>query len=233
MRVDDGFPPSRSGAHREHVFHVRPDPRGERGYCQDMPGRPTAASTWFIRCSVVLACAAATLVGGGSTLGATPIRHAAQAPVCSSAGGEQVCIQGWRTGITFTFSGSSTDADGHVFQDGAAFWGHIGDGAKPVGHGYIQVNWHGTGTLFVPLPEGQWVGAGAVDGGDQGPPATSGIPAIIDVGPSEPPPPTTCSTVAQGTTPLTTGQLRPWVSVSRQPRTEPVPATGSHRRPER
>ena len=64
----------------------------------------------------------------------------------------------------------------------------------------------------MPLPKGQWVGAGAVDGGNRGLPGTSGIPAIIDVGPSEPPPPTTCSTVAQGTTPLMTGQPQPWVS---------------------
>ena len=98
-----------------------------------------------------------------------------------------------------------------MFQDGTAFWGYIGEGAKPVGQGYLQVNWHGTGTLFVPLPEGQWVGAGAVDGGNQGPPATSGIPAIIDVG-QRAAASDNLFDRGRATTPLMTGQPQPWVS---------------------
>ena len=122
-----------------------------------------------------------------------------------------MCVQGWSTGLTFNFSGGSTDSSGQVFQDGSAAWGYIGEGAKPIGQGNIDVNWHGTGTLFVPTAEGDWFAEGVVNGNHQRPPGTSVI-APIHVGPSEPPPPTTCSTVAQGTAPLATGQPQPWVS---------------------
>jgi hypothetical protein len=166
----------------------------------------------FARSLVVLACTAGTFVVAGPSFGAAPSRPSAQAPVCASAEGERVCVQGWSTGLTFTFSGSSTNSAGAVFQDGSAAWGYIGEGAKPIGRGYIDVNWHGTGTLFVPMAEGDWFGLGVVNGDHQWPPATSVLGAAIHVGPSEPPPPTTCSTVAQGTAPLATGQPQPWVS---------------------
>lgn len=167
--------------------------------------------TWFARSLGVLACTAGTLFAMGPSVGAAPTRHTAQAPVCASAEGQTVCVQGWSTGITFTYSGSSTNAAGQVFQDGSAVWGVFGSGAEPIPIANLAVNWHGSGTLFVPQPAGQWYAMAVANGDHQGPPGAS-APDMVLVGPSEPPPPTTCSTVAQGIVPLTPGQPQPWVS---------------------
>ena len=165
---------------------------------------------WFARSLVVLTCTAGTLVLAGPPLGATSSRHTAQAPICVSYEGEHVCIQGWSTGVTATYSGSSTDAQGNVFQDGNVLLGQS-VGGNPLSLLNVHVNWRGTGTLFLPLPEGIWLVAATIYGNHANRPAGPAYGRLV-VGPLEPPPPTTCSTVAQGVASVLIGQAQPWVS---------------------
>ena len=146
----------------------------------------------------------AGLVTAGPGAGAAPVTRTSQVPVCASADGESVCVQGWSTGLTFTFSGSSTDAHGTVFQNGSATWGVLLSG-EPSTMGSVYVNWRGTGTFFVPLPPGQYLENGSIFGATasgvdsgSGPVGGSAV-GLLEVGSAEPAPPTTCSTVALGT----------------------------------
>jgi hypothetical protein len=179
-------------------------------YSRDMSTPPTLAMKWFARSLVVLTCTAGALVLAGPSLGAAPSRHAAQPPICVSYEGEHVCIQGWSTGVTATYSGSSTDAQGNVFQDGNLLLGKS-VGGNPLSLLNVHVNWRGTGTLFLPLPEGTWLVAATIYGNHANRPAGPAYGRLV-VGPSELPPPTTCSTVAQGVASVVIGQAQPWVS---------------------
>ena len=148
----------------------------------------------------VLACISGTLIVAEPSIGATPVRHN-QTPVCGTNGQEQFCIQGWSTGVIFTFSGSSTNLDGDLVQNGGAFVGKV-VGGSVLNELNLAVNWHGAGSLYLPLPVGVWEVGGTILATEAG--------GTQIVGPGEPPPPTTCSTVAQGTTPTSVSQ--PWVS---------------------
>ena len=169
-----------------------------------MDTRRKLANRALLRLALLVAGTMSGLVLTGPVAGAAPVTRTAQAPVCSSADGESVCVQGWSTGLTFTYSGSSTDAHGTVFRDGAANWGVLLSG-EPLAMGSVSVNWQGTGTFFVPLPPGQYLALGSAFGASvtgqntgNGPVGTS-AGALADVGSGEPGPPTTCSTVALGT----------------------------------
>ena len=179
-------------------------------YSREMSTPLTLAMKWFARSLVVLACTAGTLVLAGPSLGAASSRHTTQAPICVSYEGEHVCIQGWSTGVTATYSGSSTDGQGNVFQDGNVLLGKS-VGGNPLSLVNVHVNWRGTGTLFLPLPKGIWLVAATIYGNHVNRPAGPAYGRLV-VGPSEPPPPTTCSTVAQGVASVLIGQAQPWVS---------------------
>jgi hypothetical protein len=169
-----------------------------------MDTRRKIAHRAVLRLALVMAGALSALALVGPGARAAPVTRTAEVPVCAAADGESVCIQGWSTGLTLTYSGSSTDAHGTVFRDGAATWGDYLFGA-PRALGSVYVNWQGTGTLFVPLGPGQYPAIGSVFGATAtgqdtgtGPVGTS-VTGLLDVGPGEPAPPTTCSTVALGT----------------------------------
>jgi len=80
-------------------------------------------------------------------------RRAVQVPVCGSFEGEQVCVQGWSTGLTYTYTGQSRNAQGVVFQEGYANLLFAASGARSNDF-TVDVNWQGSGTLFVPLAPG-------------------------------------------------------------------------------
>jgi hypothetical protein len=169
-----------------------------------MNTRRKRAHRVLLRLALVVVGTMAGLVGAGAGAGAAPVTRAAQVPVCASADGESVCLQGWSTGLTFTYSGSSTDAHGTAFRNGSATWGDYLLG-EPRALGSVYVNWQGTGTFFVPLPSGHYPAIGSVFGASasgqntgSGPVGASTV-ALLDVGSGEPAPPTICSTVALGT----------------------------------
>ena len=160
---------------------------------------PTRGLGRSVRLLVVLACTTGTLVAGASSLGAAPPHHSAQAPICGDNGREQICIDGWSTGITFTYSG--TTGLGSAVQNGGAFVGQV-IGGSVLNVLNMRLSWQGAGTYYLPLPAGSW------DVEATGTPTVG----VLTVGPGEPAPPTTCSTVAQGTAATSVSQPRPWAS---------------------
>ena len=111
-----------------------------------------------------------------------------------------MCIQGWSTGLTFTYSSPAN------YAQGLAAVGNLGGSVELFNS---WVNWHKSGTLFVPLPPGDYSGGGCLRGVHD--PTGVCIPFTQEVGPGEPAPPTTCTTVALGLA-APTFQRRPWVS---------------------
>jgi len=175
-------------------------------------GRPRTGNRTS-RTLLVVACLAAVLaaVGTRSSAGAdAPPAPATPAPVCTSLQGEKVCVAGWSTGVTFTYSGSSSDGQGGSFQNGFARIALLA--GSPIVYLGIELNWHGTGTLYVPTGPGQWALEGGVYGAQSGPHGGASALALVEVGPGQPAPPTTCSTVAQGPAQPTPTSARPWVS---------------------
>ena len=164
-----------------------------------MDTAPTILLRWFARWLVVVACTTSSFVAAAPSLGAAPPHHSPQAPICGDNGREQICIAGWSTGITFRYSG---DANlGSAVQNGGAFVGQVIGGSE-LNVLNMQLSWQGAGTYYLPLPAGRW---------DVEATGTQAAGALI-VGPGEPPPPTTCSTVSQGTAATSVDQPQPWVS---------------------
>jgi len=176
----------------------------DHGYVHRVDARWKIAPRTLLRLALVVTGTMSVLVLAGPGAGAASVTRTSPAPVCASADGESVCVQGWSTGLTFTYSGSSTDAHGTVFRNGAATWGEYLSG-EPWTLGSVYVTWPGTGTFFVPLPPGQYLEIGSVFGAsttgqDTGSgPVGASAGGLLDVGSGEPAPPTTCSTVALGT----------------------------------
>ena len=95
----------------------------------------------------------------------------------------------------------ATASLGSAVQNGGAFVGHV-TGGSAFNALNMRLSWQGAGTYYLPLPAGAW------DVGATGTPAVG----VLTVGAGEPPPPTTCSTVAQGTAATSVSQPLPWVS---------------------
>ena len=152
----------------------------------------------LVRAVVVTVGTCGTLVAVGTAGGAVTTPHTTQSPVCGASGAEQVCVEGGSTGLTFTYSSSSDSRQ----YGGASLVDSFGPSETPLLN--LAVNWQGTGTLFLPVAPGSWEGVAASTG--------VGVPFISVVGPGQPTPPTTCSTVAQGTVPSSAVRSLPWVS---------------------